>query len=237
MKKFYTSTAATFTAANGETVSYQEVFESIRKNIEVYAKAGGRYLSAEDVEDLIQDTILKAIRSHGTFDPSKAKVSTWTGAIAFNAEKDALQRYRSRNYLPAGQLSEEEREEEKERALRLGRTQEADTKRTEPLFRIDRESHEEYLNPSCANLSRGGDSADREAESNEGMERIQRAIRSLNENYQFIISLHLQGMRPKDMAQLIGCTADAAATLLCRARKSLKTALGWSFLASHGIAA
>ena len=40
-----------------------------------------------------------------------------------------------------------------------------------------------------------------------------------------------------EMAELIGCTADAAATLLCRARKALKKVLGSSFLAEYGIAA
>ena len=63
------------------------------------------------------------------------------------------------------------------------------------------------------------------------------AIGSLSENYRFIISLQMEGMKPKKMAELIGCTADAAATLLCRARKALKRMLGTRFLAEYGIAA
>ena len=82
-----------------------------------------------------------------------------------------------------------------------------------------------------------GYAADREVEGNEAVERIMNAIGSLNENYQFIISLQMEGMKPKKMAELIGCTADAAATLLCRARKALKKVLGKRFLAEYGIAA
>lgn len=44
-------------------------------------------------------------------------------------------------------------------------------------------------------------------------------------------------MKPKKMAEQIGCTADAAATLLHRARKTLKRMLGTRFLAEYGIAA
>ena len=61
MENIYTNTNATFTTANGETVSYQEIFESVRKSVEIYGKAGGRDLSAEELEDLFQDSILKAL--------------------------------------------------------------------------------------------------------------------------------------------------------------------------------
>ena len=62
MENIYTNTNATFTTANGETVSYQEIFESVRKSVEIYGKAGGRDLSAEELEDLFQDSILKALK-------------------------------------------------------------------------------------------------------------------------------------------------------------------------------
>lgn len=204
MENIYTNTNATFTTANGETVSYQEIFESVRKSVEIYGKAGGRDLSAEELEDLFQDSILKALKYCGAFDSSKSQAKTWASRIAFNAQRDA---YREHN------------------------------KQIAKFVHPDTLSDEEELNVSFFDRVAGGYSADREVEGNEAVERIMNAIGSLNENYQFIISLQLEGMKPKKMAELIGCTADAAATLLCRARKALKKVLGTRFLAEYGIAA
>ena len=204
MENIYTNTNATFTTANGETVSYQEVFESVRKSVEIYGKAGGRDLSAEELEDLFQDSILKALKYCGAFDSSQSQARTWAGRIAFNAQRDA---YREHN------------------------------KQIAKFVHPNTLSDEEGLNVSFFDRVAGGYSADREVEGSEAVERIMNAIGSLNENYQFIISLQLEGMKPKKMAELIGCTADAAATLLFRARKALKKVLGTRFLAEYGIAA
>ena len=204
MKNIYTNTYATFTTANGETVSYQEIFESVRKSVETYGKAGGRDLSAEELEDLFQDSILKALKYCNRFDPAKAQAKTWASRIAFNAQRDA---FREHNKHLARFVRPEALDED-----------------GEPDGSFFDEVSDGY-------------SADREVEGNEAMDRIENAISSLNENYQFIISLQLEGLKPKKMAKLIGCTADAASTLLCRARKALKRVLGKRFLAGYGIAA
>lgn len=204
MKTIYTNTHATFTTANGETVSYQEVFESIRKSVEIYGKTGGRSLSAEDLEDLFQDSILKALKYCRTFDPSKSQVKTWAGRIAFNAQRDAFREHNKHNAL---------------------------------FVHPTTQFNEERLEGSYFDMVAGGHLASHEVEGKEAMDRIMRAIGSLNENYQFIISLKSEGMTPRKMAKLIGCSASAAYTLLCRARKALKKVLGTEFLAEYGIAA
>jgi len=206
MKKFNTTTSATFTTANGETVSYQEIFESVRKSVEIYGKTGGRDLSAEELEDLFQDSILRALKYCGAFDASKSKARTWAGRIAFNAQRDAFREHykRAATYVRPWRYTSED---------------------------------EEVESASFFDNLLGGYAADRGLEGREAMERIERAISSLNENYQFIISLQLEGLKPKKMAEFIGCTADAASTLLCRARKALKKVLGARFLAEYGIAA
>ena len=206
MENIYTNTNATFTTANGENVSYQEIFESVRKSVEIYGKAGGRDLSADELEDLFQDSILKALKYCKRFDPTKAQAKTWASRIAFNAQRDAFREHNkhlARFVRPWGDRSEDEE--------------------------LDYSSFFDNLP--------GGYSADRGVEGSEAMDRIENAISSLNENYQFIISLQLEGLKPKKMAELIGCTADAASTLLCRARKALKKVLGKRFLAEYGIAA
>lgn len=205
MKNIYTTTNATFTTANGETVSYQEIFDAIRASVENYGKTRGRLLDAEDLEDLFQDSVLKALKYCGKFDPSKAQVKTWASRIAENGQKDAFKRVIKRRVA------------------------------SEPLEACNWDG-DEYIDPHVM-VAAGGCGAESEVESSEAMERILRAIDSLNENQRFILSLHRDGMKPRDMAELIGCTADAAATLLCRARKALKRALGRTFLAEYGIAA
>ena len=203
MENIYTHTTATFTTANGETLSCEEIFESVRKSIEIYSKKGGRDLSAEELEDLFQDSIYKALRYCETFDSGKSKLSTWASRIAENAQRDA---FREHNRRVA-------------------------------LF-VHSEGYGEDAEPegSIFDCIPSGDSADRESEESEAMDRIMEAIGSLKENYRFIITLQLDGMKPKKMAEVIGCSADAASILLFRARKALKRALGSSFLAEYGIA-
>lgn len=84
MKNIYTNTNATFTTANGVTVSYQEVFESVRKSIEIYAKTKGRALSSEELEDLFQDSIFKALKYCKEFDPTKAQAGTTGSSSPFS---------------------------------------------------------------------------------------------------------------------------------------------------------
>ena len=204
MENIYTNTNATFTTANGETVSYQEIFESVRKSIEIYGRTKGRALSAEELEDLFQDSIYKALKYCKGFDPTKAQAGTWASRIACNTQIDA---FRGHNKHLARFVRPEASDED-----------------GEPKGSFFDEVSDGY-------------SADREVEGNEAVERIMNAIGSLSENYRFIISLQMEGMKPKKMAELIGCTADAAATLLCRARKALKRMLGTRFLAEYGIAA
>ena len=205
MENIYTHTSATFTTANGETVSYEDIFESVRKSVEVYRKAGGRDLSVEELEDLFQDSVLKAIRYCKSFDPLKASAKTWASRIAQNAQRDAYKEHNRQAAIFVHAASSKKKDDDESiRSLK-------DTE--------------------------GGCEADRKVESDEAMERIMNAISSLKENYQLIISLHLDGMTPKDMAEVIDCSASAAATLLFRARKALKKALGQSFLSNYGIAA
>jgi RNA polymerase sigma factor (sigma-70 family) len=205
MKDIYTRTNAAFTTVNGEYVPYQEVFDSIKRSVEIYGRTGGKDLSAQELEDLFQDCVLKALKYKESYDPNKAKPQTWAGKIAKRAQWDA---FREHNRLLDTYVHPNPPHSDKDEET-IGFFDQLD----------------------------GGFATDGEVETSEAMERIQSAISSLSENYQFIISLQMNGLKPKKMAELIGCTSDAAATLLCRARKALKKALGAEFLADYGIAA
>jgi RNA polymerase sigma-70 factor, ECF subfamily len=56
--------------------------------------------SVHDAEDLVQETMLRAWRSYGDFDPGRASMRTWLHRIATNACLNALES-RSRRPLPS----------------------------------------------------------------------------------------------------------------------------------------
>lgn len=78
---------------------------------------------------------------------------------------------------------------------------------------------------------------DRDMETEEFGEKMQRAIGSLPASYQLVLQLQVTGMKPRMMAEAIGCNAETASLLLHRARKALKKKLGARFLSEYGIAA
>lgn len=209
MENLKTRTDATFTAANGETVSYNEIFDGIRKSVEVYGNTNGGELSAQDLEDIFQNSAYKALRYAGSFNPAKegkrASAKTYGSRIAQNCCKDAIQRYKRDQsmFTPFTTLNQDGDE-------------------------IDEDYNEAYAADGCY-------AADYEMESNEALDRINSAIASLSENYRLIILLQQNGVKPEKMAEEIGCPAGVVYTLLCRARKALKKKLGWEFLAQYGI--
>ena len=56
----------------------------------------------------------------------------------------------------------------------------------------------------------------------EGMNAIMKAVGSLPESYQHVIRLLSEGKGPKEIAGILGCSANAATIRCCRARKALK---------------
>ena len=83
MKGISITTTSTFTTENGTVVSYNDIFESIFKNVI------SRGLSEEDQKDIFQQAAFKAVRSHGTYDPRRgAQPKTWGSRITDNCVKD-----------------------------------------------------------------------------------------------------------------------------------------------------
>lgn len=205
MEKIYTNTNATFVTADGQTVSYKEIFDSVRKSVAIYGRHSGCILNAADLEDLFQDSILRALKYQNSFNLDKSLPRTWASRIVWNCQTDAYNRV------------------VKHMATTI------------PLVSYD-ENGDEYIDPDIESIA-GRHDACRAMESRETIDRINAAIASLSESYQFILSLQIEGMRPRQMAKLTGCSPNAAATLLSRARKALKKALGGKFLSQYGIAA
>lgn len=92
----------------------------------------------------------------------------------------------------------------------------------------------EYID-SDIELAVSGYEADRGLESREAVDRIQEVLDSLPENQGYILSLYVdEGLKPKQIATVIGCTPQAVSSHLFRARKAVEKKLGKEFLSDNG---
>lgn len=207
MENIYTTNNATVTTNSyGTDLPAREIMDLASKSCQVYRNTRGWRMSAEDLEDLIQDTAYKAVKYWNSFDPSKSQLGTWVSWIARNCWNDAYRKEMRR----------------------------LDT--FDPLESVNTKG-DEYID-SGIEFAAGGYGADREIESKESVNRINSVVDSLPENQGYILSLSMnEGFKPRHMAEEIGCSAGAASTLLCRARKAVAKGLGRDFLAENGFAA
>ena len=160
----------------------------------------------EDIEDIAGNTICKACRSFATFNPAKAQLSTWVSRIAVNCVIDAVD-YKIKHLPISGELFEKDPQsgdetcEEEYCDKRKGFNPEV----RDMLSEYDSEKElcqkefETCVKEQCSRLS----------------EKNQRFERWLEEGYS-----------PKEMADMEGCTADAAAKRLWFIRKTLKKPIG-----------
>ena len=59
----------------------------------------------------------------------------------------------------------------------------------------------------------------------EGVEAVLKAVGCLPENYQKVITLLSEGKGPQEIAEILGCSHNAATIKCCRARKALREKL------------
>ena len=95
----------------GRASDPEREFEALyRESYElVYNYVRMRMGAADDAEDVVAEAYLKAARSFGRFDPSRAKFSTWVVRIAVNCMNDHWRRHRPSSCIddvPEGLLSQ-----------------------------------------------------------------------------------------------------------------------------------
>lgn len=185
----------------GNDFPTREVYDIARRSVEVCARSKGWYLRAIEIDDVIQDTVIKAFQYWNTFNPERAQLKTWVSRIAVQRLSDALKKEKGLTPL------------------------EYHSKEGDSYIRFDRTYDVGY-------------EADRGLESYETMESISEAINSIPGNQKRILELSLdEDLKPRQMAERVGCSADAAAVLLCRARKAVRKRLGHEFMDEQGFAA
>ena len=190
------NTTDTFTAANGATSTYQDIFEGILRNVSYFAAHSGKRLSREDLEDMAQDAFLKAVKYHGSFNPVKcSKPQVFGNRIAENIKADLMNRLKKHN-------------------------------ETFTDLEYCDEDGDEYVPHHIAEYRGDEFKANRAVEKAEMEELISKAIESLNEGYQEILWLCLQGYKTGEIAEQLGLDLKAAYVRLCKAKKALRKAAG-----------
>ena len=193
------NTAETFVAADGTVVSYKEIFEGILANVKFQSEHNGWKLSREDIEDIAQDAFLKAILYHGSFDPSKSRKPQDFG----------------------NRIAENCKIDTIKKTVRHAET-------FRPTVFVDSEGEERI--PIRIAGYRGDEFAADSGLCREEMEElIIKAIGTLNQGYQDILCLHLQGYESREIAEQLGCKPSIVHTKLCRAKAALRAALGEDF--------
>ena len=80
----------TSVAVPGTARSVRAIMAAAQKSCLVLANKGSWRMSEDDLEDLFQDIVLKAVKYWKSYSPAKSKLCTWVGRIASNCYKDAL---------------------------------------------------------------------------------------------------------------------------------------------------
>lgn len=205
MEKNYTTTATTSTNSNLKTYPAEAVHKAAVKCTEIYSRTRGKGLSKEILDEMSQETEIKAFLYWGSFDPSKSKLETWVSRIAANCQRDVFRKEMRH----------------KERFI--------------PLFSYSKDG-DEYINPYVEQAASGYE-ADRYVESREAHDRIRDVWDSLPENQGTILSLSVdEGLKPKQIATVIGTTSQAVSSQLYRVRQNVAQGLGEEFLADNGLA-
>jgi RNA polymerase sigma factor (sigma-70 family) len=215
MEKSYTTTLST-TSTNSFNRAFpaEAVHKIAVKFVEIYSRTRGKGMCKEVLEDLRQDIELKAFLAWDRYDPSRSKLETWVSRIATNAATDA---FRSDERRAERFVSYQSHNRNGDEYIDLAIK--SDRLNGRPI----------YTSPVS------GYETDRDIESLEAVDRIQDVLGSLSENQGYILSLYLdEGLTPKQIATVIGCTPQAVSSHLFRARKTVAKKLGKEFLSDNG---
>ena len=190
------NTSDGFTAANGTRVSYQDIFDGVLTNVNCFASRGGTGLTREDIQDLAQDAFLRAVLYHDSFKPELSRKPQDFG----------------------NRIAENCK---KDAFTRAGKHLAAFTS-----MEAGDEDGEEFIPRGIAGYRGDEFEADRNLERKELEDRVSRAIDTLGETSQTIVSLSLQGYKTSAIAKRLGLDLRTTYTRLSRAKAALRKALG-----------
>ena len=202
---FHTYTDETFVNRNGREVPYNHLFSGVDNETNRYSRRGGAELTREDIEDLHQDSCLKALASKESYDPDLNHGTPEAyGTMVVRRETWRSHAERLQRRTRAAELKE--------------RFERADNQLPLWLSQTDGGNHE----------------PDRELESSEALAYINGKIDLLCEEQREVLRLKIDGKKPKQIAAELGLTANAVSSRLTRGTKRLMGLLGKEFLSDYG---
>ncbi len=184
---------------------------AVAKHAKSYEKAGSEYFGKgrsfftfDELSDIAQEVCRKACKGIGSYDPSKGKISTWVGMIAYNCLNDAFKK-------------------------KLGRL-----KVERPLDATNSESGEEYSRDETCDVRKGGFSTEEqellgefEADRHTIRSEFERRV---NEQYELLLSSEErriakwieQGYKTGEIAKMTGHSPEYTAKKIWGIRRTLK---------------
>ena len=164
-----------------------------------------RLFTKEDIEDIAGNVICKAWRSFASYDPEKAKLSTWVSRIAVNCVIDAVD-YKIKHRPISHELFVE------------------NTENGEEFNAYEVCDERSGFNPEVRDLLYEHD-AESDLASKELEDRFREEQAKLSAKNQRFLIWFEEGYAPKDMAAMEGCTPNAAAKRMFVIRQALKESL------------
>ena len=187
-----TYTTAVFTDINGITIPYSAVYAGIIKSIEVFIAKKGHSLTETDKEDIFQTAAYKASMYSNKYDSTKSSPSTWGGHIGWRCACDFLAKKIGKKSISFSEMEWKDEEGEIRHNTKV----------------------EKYR---CNDYT-----ADGSLEYGEIMRRLEEAKASLNDRSRKILEMSEDGLKPKQIAEILGCTPGAVSVILCRARRHIE---------------
>ena len=156
----------------------------------------------DEVNDIIGDTVFRACRSFDSYDPSKAKISTWVGRIALNCVRDAATCKKNRQAI------------------------------SEPLTAVDKITGRERNTYEFCDKEKGFSfektelfseyETDRDIDYLEFEYSVEMEISKLSDRDQRVARMLIDGYSNSDIAKVDGGSINAVTKRVCVVRKTLK---------------
>ena len=180
---------------------------AVWRNVKLLSLMPGfnNFFCKEDVEDIVGETVYRACRSFDRYNSNTAKITTWVSHIAFNCVNDARDSKMKRLNI----------------SRRLYSWKDDDTDGFDPMEAAERivakspENHEKFIECSPEAL----------ACRNEFEDKVNREVGKLSEKNQRFVQYIIDGHKPKEMAELEGCSANAASKRVFDIRATLRPGL------------
>lgn len=168
------------------------------------------FFTHEDIEDMSQDTVMKAWRSIGSFNPEKATLATWVSRIAVNCVKDGID-YRIKRLCISASMY---------------------TKKFKYLE--DHSADEFVMDPQVLGKC-NEEGADRITEGRDLERFVRGEISRMSDVSRRVAQFLEEGFTAKEIAKAEDCSPNTAAKRAYDMRKALKAALA-DVVAEYGVA-